>query len=95
VIAQESVTTLASAQAGSERISRAANTATRWPSSDADSPWKGLNDAAAHRVDRGPRPRGTDAYPFNGEATVLVPEPTVALQLGAALGAFALLRRRR
>jgi hypothetical protein len=36
---------------------------------------------------------GNDAYTFNGEATV-VPEPGMALQLGAALAAFALLRRR-
>jgi hypothetical protein len=38
---------------------------------------------------------GSDAYTFNGEATVVVPEPSLALQLGAALGALALLRRRR
>lgn len=38
---------------------------------------------------------GSDAYTFNGEAEVVVPEPGVALQLGLALGAVALLRRRR
>jgi len=38
---------------------------------------------------------GTDAYTFNGEATIEVPEPSVAALLALGLGAFVVGARRR
>jgi hypothetical protein len=38
---------------------------------------------------------GNDAYTFNGEATIDVPEPSVAALLALSLGALAVGARRR